>query len=211
MPSRRCHAAAVLASLPLILSLIAPAAVLATHHGEGVADEVAIQLSFQASRFAGVSDQLVADVRRDDGAPVVGVSVGFLREVDFLGPRQIPLGRAITDAYGTARVPVTATYSRLRVVGVITGDDLYKATEMRAEIVVPPGSVRSSGALPVGEGGPASLVAIAGVMPQVLALTALVIWVLLLVLTAITVRAIRRGRLSASHGGDGRTEPTTPN
>jgi hypothetical protein len=203
--------ASLLATLALLLSLIVPLAALATHRGHGMVDEVAIHLSFQASRFAGVSDQLVADVRRDDGAPIVGVGVGFLREVDFLGLRRIPLGRASTDAYGTARVPVTATYSRLVVVAVITGDALYEATEMRAEIVVPPGSVRPEGALPLGEGGPASLVAIAQVMPQVLALTALGIWVLLIVLTAVTVRAIRRGRPSASHGGDGRTEPTTPN
>jgi len=196
LPGRR--AVAALALLATCLALAAPAA--ATHRGAGVADEVALQVSLQAATLAGASHQLVARVNMDDGSPVAGVNVEFLREVDFLGPRLIRLGTATTDAFGTARIPINTTESALHVRAQFNGNDQYLAAEVSLEIRLP--ATPASG--PATDEPPrASLALVAAVMPPLLAAIAAAMWLLLIGLTAMTVFAIRRDRQDSAVGKEG--------
>jgi hypothetical protein len=173
-----------------------PASVLAGHHGEGIPDEVAIEVSFRNSTLAGAPGQLAADLRLDDGSPLVGVEVAFWREVDFLGARRVLLGRGTTGPDGTASVAVAPSEVPLRVVASFSGAEGYLAAEVETEI-----SAVFAGP-PVGGQSDttdrtASLAVVSALMPPVLAFVALAIWLLLLGLTLVTVRAIRAGRPAA--------------
>jgi hypothetical protein len=180
----------------LLALLLTPGIVLAGHHGQGIPDEVAIEVSFRNSTLAGAPGQLAANLRLDDGSPLVGVEVAFWREVDFLGARRVLLGRNTTGSDGTASVAVAPSEVPLRVVASFAGLEGYLAAEGVTEI-----SAVIAGAPPDGESGnidpPASLAVLAALMPPVLAFVALAVWLLLLGLTLVTVRAIRAGRPSA--------------
>lgn len=179
----------------LVALMLTPGNVIAGHHGEGIPDEVAIEVSFRNSTLAGAPGQLAAKLRLDDGSPLVAVEVTFWREVDFLGARRLLLGRNTTGPDGTASVAVAASEVPLRVVASFAGVEGYLAAEGVTEI-----SAVIAGAPPDGESGnidpPASLAAVSAVMPPVLALVALAIWLLLLGLVVLTVRAIRTERPS---------------
>jgi hypothetical protein len=178
----------------LLLLLAVPGSASGTHRGQGVVDELALNVSYRVASQPGVANQLVAQVRVDDGSPVVGIDVEFLREVEFLGTRRIALGRATTDAGGTAQIPFNAAAQRMSILVRFPGNDHYHAAELAAEIVVPPGAV-APGDGPIAEEG-ASLAIITAVMPPVLAMVAGGTWLLLLGLAVVTALAIRRGRSS---------------
>lgn len=177
----------------LLTWLVTPVAVGATHHGEGVPDQVELQMTYQQPSAEGAHAHLIANATIDDGSPAVGVDVEFLREVDFLGPRLISLGSAITDSNGTARVTIDTQESTILVRARSQGNDLYLPAEVTSEIHQP---VSAEGPRTGnGEGGSEpSLVIVAAVMPPVLAAIALVIWLSLLGLAAATVLGIRRNR-----------------
>lgn len=175
--------------------LALPAAALGTHHGEGVADEVSVRLSYQPAAVAGVSGQLMAQLAMDDGSPIAGVPVEFLREVSFLGPRMIRLGQATTDAYGTAFLPMAnAEGAALRIVARFAGDELYQAFEQTADIRVTATAARPATQPEAGGSGAPSLAVFAMVMPPLLMLVAAGMWLLMFGLSARTVLAIRRDR-----------------
>lgn len=183
--------------------LALPSSIGATHRGESIADEVTMQLSLQAATMRGVSDQLVAQLHVDDGSPVAGVEVEFVREADFLGPRLVTLGNATTDAYGTARIPINTVESNMRVRVLFTGNDQFLPSEVAADISLPvepssPGAGEDEAAV-------AGLATVAGLMPPLLAVIALAMWVFLLGLSAVTVLTIRRGRPSITVGKERRT------
>jgi len=190
--------AVTFASACLSIWLALPAGVGASHHGQGVADEVALRLSYQQAPVAGAHAQVVAQAAIDSGAPAIGLEVEFLRQVDFLGPRLISLGSATTDASGAARITLDTTQGKLRVIARVAGNDLYLPAEVAQEIdlqAVP--DVGSPGGPATPDGQP-NLAIVATVMPPLLALTAFLIWLLLLGLIAVTVLAIRRGRTHAT-------------
>lgn len=190
----------VLISAQLLAALVVPVVASATHRGD-VVDEVSIQLSYQGSSLPGAPGQLLARLQVDDGSPIADLSVEFWREVEFLGARHITLGHGQTGADGTARFPIDPSESARRIGARFAGNAHYLAAEQTIEVAgsaVPPASPA-----PPEQGGP-GLAVVSSVMPPVLALTALVIWLLLLGLTAATVRAIRRGRPSMATPRKGR-------
>lgn len=183
-----------IASLTALLALAGTAS--ATHRGAGTIDEVVIRVSAQRAAVAGVSDQLMAQLTVDDGSSVSGVEVEFLRAVDFLGSRLISLGRATTDASGTARLPIQASGSSLRIEVRFAGNENFQPAEVTSEISLPaaPRPAPGEGEQP----SQASLAVFGSIMPPVLAAMAAGVWLLLIGLSAITVRAIWRGRSSAT-------------
>lgn len=189
----------------LLLWLALPAGASATHRGEGVVDEVVIRLSFQSSPVPGVTGQVIAHLAMDDGSAIVGEEVEFLRQVDFLGAREIVIGQATTDVSGDARLGLKPTsQASWRVIARFAGDERYHAAEQVAEIVVPPLSGVGDESLAKDTG--VSLAVIAAVMPTLLTATAIAIWLILFGLTAMTVLAIRRGRPSVVRRTEGRSK-----
>jgi len=177
----------------LLTWLVTPVAVGATHHGEGVPDQVELQMTYQQPSAAGAHAHLFARATIDDGSPAVGVAVEFLREVDFLGPRLISLGSAVTDGDGTARITIDTDQPTVLVQARFKGNELYLPVEVAAEIHQPVGAPNGP-AIGDGGGSEPSLAIVAAVMPPVLAAIALVIWLSLLGLAAVTVIRIRRDR-----------------
>lgn len=206
MARRRQLTASGRATLGLLfLCLAFPAAALATHRGENVVDEVVIRVSYQTSPVPGVTGQVLAHLAMDGGTAIVGADVEFLRQVEFLGPREVTIGHALTDVSGDARLALKPTSQpSWRVIARFAGDEHYDAAEQLAEIVLPSSPTGGGDELTAQNG--ASLGVIAGVMPGVLTLTALAIWLFLFGLIAVTVLAIRRGRPSAIAATEGRTE-----
>lgn len=189
----------------LMLCLAVPGGASATHRGEAVVDEVQIRVSFQSSAVPGVTGQVIAHLAMDDGSAIAGEEVEFLRQVDFLGPREIVIGQASTDVSGDARLGLNPTsQGSWRVIARFAGDERYHPAEQVAEIVVPP--LSGVGDESLTRDTAASLAVVAAVMPTLLTGTAIAIWLLLFGLTAMTVLAIRRGRLSAAQGTKGRSE-----
>jgi len=196
--AERLKPSVALASVCLSIWLTMPAAVGASHHGQGVADEVTLRMSYQQAPVAGAHAQIIASASLDDGDPAVGVGIEFLRQVDFLGPRLISLGSATTGASGAARITLDTTQGKLRVIARVAGNDLYLPAEVAQEInlqAIP--DVGSPGGPATPDGQP-NLAIVATVMPPLLALTAFLIWLVLLGLIAVTVLAIRRGRTDAT-------------
>lgn len=195
--------AVLLVNASLLASLLLPAGANATHLGQGVVDEVVLEMSYRASSLPGAPGQLVARLVVGDGSPLSGMDVEFWREVEFLGPRRIVLGGAKTGADGTAIVSISPSESTQRVGARFAGNASYPAAEGTTEIgasgVAPP-----AGSAPAGEDGGASLALVSSVMPLLLALTAFVIWLLLLGVAVGTVLAIRRGRPSVAATRKGR-------
>jgi len=204
MADRQKLRAALLATSALAW-LVTPAAMTATHRGEGVPDVVVLQMSYQQATVIGTRGQLVARAIVDDGSPVVGVTVEFLREVDFLGPRLISLGSAMTDAYGTARVPIDTDQATVRIRARFTGSDDYLPAEITSDINVPAAPDLGAGAADGKTGSEPSLAVVAAVMPSLLAAIALAIWLFLIGLSATTVLAIRRARPSVPVRKEGRS------
>jgi hypothetical protein len=191
---RRRRALLMSLTAALLLLAVLPAAAAATHRGSDVVDETLLEVSYQPSSLPGVTPQLVAHVRAEGGSALVGVEVEFLREVEFLGSRRILLGRATTDAWGAASIPLNATTEHMTVLVRFAGNAAYQAVELSTDIVLAPPPVAPGIGSSAGEAGAASIAILAAVMPPVLALTAGAIWLLLLGMTIWTVRAIRRGR-----------------
>lgn len=196
-----------LATLPLILALaaVAPAPIAATHRGPEVPDPTEVTVSFVRSVQKQISDRLAAQLVAYDGSPIGGAEVEFRREIEFLGPRLVVLGRGTTDATGVAQVPIRATQGRLRVEVRFAGDARYAPTEATVDVAVPPGSVRGqreAGFEPPRPG--VGLGQVAAVMPLAIAGAALGVWVVLIALALVTLRGIIRGR-EIHTSGDGRT------
>ncbi len=179
-----------------VLVCVSPAG--ATHHGEGIIDEVFIKVTYRVATAAGSHDQVIAKLTVDDGSPVAAVEVTFWREVYFVGVRRIPIGRALTDVSGAASVPITALDGPMRVIVGFAGDEHYLPGNAVTDITVPPGSKPSGGNAPQGQDSNATLALFATYMPLLLALTAFSVWLLIFGLTARTVFAIRRGRQATS-------------
>lgn len=207
MASRRgSRPMARLAVACLLVWLALPAAALGTHEGEGVADEVTVRLSYQPSAIAGVSGQLMAQLAIDDGSPIAGLPVEFLREVSFLGPRMISLGQATSDAYGTAVMPLANVEgATLQIVARFAGDEHYQAFEQTADIRVSATAARPASQPEAGGSGAPSLAVFATVMPPLLMLVAAGIWLLMFGLSAKTALAIRRDRPRGSTAKGGRS------
>ena len=74
--AERLKPSVALASVCLSIWLTMPAAVGASHHGQGVADEVTLRMSYQQAPVAGAHAQVVAQAAIDSGAPAIGLGHG---------------------------------------------------------------------------------------------------------------------------------------
>jgi 5-hydroxyisourate hydrolase-like protein (transthyretin family) len=184
----------VAALLLTLCWLLFPSAAFATHHGEGVIDEVSMRLTYQPPAVPNAGGQLVVHLAMDNGEPITGVEVQFLRQVDFLGLRTIPLGTARSDASGDARTTLEATSEEEQTIVVrFAGDEHYEAAELTEQVALSP---LVAVAPPVT--GKAALSPISSAMPGLLGLTAAGVWLLMFGLIAFTVLAIRRVRPSVT-------------
>ncbi len=186
-----------LATLPLVLGLaaFAPAQVTATHRGPEVPDPTEVRVSFVRSVQKQISDRIAAQLVAYDGSPIGGAEIEFRREIEFLGPRLVVLGRGTTDATGVAQVPIKATDDRLRVEVRFAGNERYASSVTTADVAVPRGSVRADGEAGFEPPRPGvGLGQLASVMPLVIAGATFGVWIALLVLVLVTLRGIRRSQ-----------------
>jgi hypothetical protein len=186
-----------LATLALVLGFaaFAPAQATATHRGPEVPDPTEVKVSFVRSVQKQISDRLAAQLVAYDGKPIGGAEIEFRREIEFLGPRLVVLGRGTTDATGVAQVPIKATDSRLRVEVRYAGDDRYAPSVRTVDIVVPQGSVRAPGQAGFEPPRPGvGLGQLASVMPLAIAGATLGVWIVLFALVFVTLRGIRRSQ-----------------
>jgi hypothetical protein len=186
-----------LATLPLVFGLaaFAPAQVTATHQGPEVLDPTEVRVSFVKSVQKPISDRIAAHLVAYDGSPIGGAALEFRREIEFLGPRLVLLGRATTDATGVAQVPIRATDARLRVEVRFAGDDRYAPSVTVVDVLVPKGSVRAPGQAAFEPPRPGvGLGQLAAVMPLAIAGATFGVWMVLFALVLVTLRRIRRSQ-----------------
>lgn len=174
-----------------LLLMTMPLTAAATHHGEGVVDQVVFKVTYVQSPVAGTRGQIVAHMAMDDGEPIVGELVEFSRAVDFLGSRTIALGSATTDANGDARLAIEPSSQALKVLATFAGDDNYLPVQQTIDVAAsaPAPAEGATAAAP-------SLAPISGLMPQLLLLVALGVWIVLFGIAAATTLAIRRAQSS---------------
>ena len=199
-------------AVPLVLWLvaIAPVEVAASHLGNGVPDPTAVSVSFVPSANPKISDRIAARLVAYDDSPVGHAEIEFRREIEFLGPRLVILGRATTDATGIAQIPIRPTDSRLRIEVRFAGDERYAPTEATVDVVIPPGSA-------VGRQGQArfepprpglGLGQVAAAMPLLIAGATVGVWVVLVGLLLMTLRRISGSQRNNVPGRGGEEEPS---
>jgi hypothetical protein len=184
-----------LATMPFVFGLVAvaPAGVAASHLGDGVPDPTAVSVSFVRSVQKQISDRMAARLVAYDGSPISDAVIEFRREIEFLGPRLVFLGRGTTDTAGVARIPIVATDERLLIEVRFAGDERYAPSAMTVDVVVPPGSVRGEAGFDPPRPG-VGLGQLASLMPLVIAGATLGVWVALFALVLMTLRRIRRSQ-----------------
>lgn len=201
----------VIGTVPLVLGLVAvaPVEVAASHLGNGVPDPTAVSVSFVPSANAQISDRIAARLVAYDGSPIGDAEIEFRREIEFLGPRLVLLGRGTTDATGVAQVPIRPTDSRLRIDVRFAGDERYEPTEATVDVVVPPGAalVQGRAGFEPPRPGP-GLGQVASVMPLAIAGATVGVWVVLVALVLVTLRGIRRSKRNQVPGGGGQEGPS---
>ena len=186
-----------LATLPFVFGLVAavPAEVAASHLGDGVPDPTAVSVSFVRSVQKQISDRIAAHLVAYDGSPISDAVIEFRREIEFLGPRLVFLGRGTTDTTGVARIPIVATDERLRIEVRFAGDERYAPSVLSVDVVVPPGSARAAGRAGFEPPRPGvGLGQLASLMPLVIAGATVGVWVVLFALVLLTLRQIKRSQ-----------------
>ncbi len=179
------------AAMPLVFGLVvvAPAEVAASHLGDGVPDPTTVSVSFVRSVQKAISDRMAARLVAYDGSPIGGAEIEFRREIEFLGPRLVSLGRSATDSTGVARIPIVATDERLRIEVRFAGNERYAPSVTTVDVVVPPGSVRGGAGFEPPRPG-VGLGQLASLMPLAIAGATVGVWVVLVALVLMTLRGI---------------------
>jgi hypothetical protein len=200
----------VIGAILLVLGLvaIAPVEVAASHLGNGVPDPTAVSISFVPSANARISDRIAARLVAHDGSPIGDAEIEFRREIEFLGPRLVILGRATTDTAGIAQIPIRPTDSQLRIEVRFAGDERYAPTEGTVDVVVPPGSAVGQGQAtfkPPRSG--IGLGQVASVMPLLIAGATVGVWVVLVALVLVMLRGIRGSQRNHALRRRGQEEP----
>jgi hypothetical protein len=195
--------------LALGLVAVAPADLAASHLGKGIPDETTVSVSFVASAHKQIPDRLAALLVAYDGKPIGKAEIEFRQEIEFLGPRLALLGRGVTDATGVAQVPIKATDSPLRIEVRFGGNERYAASSTTVDVALPPGSAQVRGDATFEPSRPGvGLGQLASVMPPLIAGAALGVWVVLVALTLMTIRGIKRSqRVGIPERGGNRIGP----
>jgi hypothetical protein len=155
--------------------------------------ETVLTVGFEASAVQGVPHYIVARLTVTDGSAIEGAEVTFLRTVELGGERSVLLGVAFTDRGGNARVAVVPREARYRVMVRFAGTEEVAPSEVTAEIAFPQALVAHPDAAPRGGVDP-RLRPLADVMPVVIGGAVAVIWLVLFMVTGVTLRRIAAER-----------------
>jgi hypothetical protein len=198
---------ASMAALAAVLALAGPA------RAEVPAgpQQTVLTVGFEASAVQGVPDYLVARLTLTDGSAIDGAELTYLRTVELGGERSVLLGVATTDRGGNARVAVVPREERYRVMVRFAGTDVLSSSEVSSEIAFPQALVVHPDAAPRGGVVDPRLRPLADVMPMVIGGAAALIWLVLFVVTGVTLSRIasdrRPGIGAAASVGAESTEP----
>jgi hypothetical protein len=175
------------AALAACLALL-PAAPLFAGAPLAIGNQPTLSVAFQASRNPRLPDFLTATMQDHNARPLGEEAVHFYLATAFLGQQWVHVGQATTDATGTARIAV-ALEDRAYEVRVVyrdaDGNDVAEATRT---INGPQGAPAP---IPVAD---RPLQAFQFWMPRVIGGGVVLIWLLLIGITLLGIRGIRRGR-----------------
>lgn len=175
------------AALAACLALL-PAAPLFAGAPLAIGNQPTLSVAFQASRNPRLPDFLTATMQDHNARPLGEEAVHFYLATAFLGQQWVHVGQATTDATGTARIAV-ALEDRAYEVRVVyrdaDGNDVAEATRT---IHGPQGAPAP---IPVAD---RPLQAFQFWMPRVIGGAVVLIWLLLIGITLLGIRGIRRGR-----------------
>lgn len=163
-----------------------------------------LSVTFEPSTMAGVPHYVTARLVADDGSAVVDERVTIRRTADVFGGRTVTLGRASTDNAGLARVAVEPREEVYHISATFPGSDTLAASEVADDIVFPTELVVLPEHAPQGGIVDPQLRPLADTMPLVIGGAVILIWVVLLVLTVVTLAGIR------SAGRDREVAATSP-
>jgi hypothetical protein len=153
----------------------------------GSTQETSIAVQIEGSTLAGVPDNVAARLTARSGTPVAGVPVEIWMVVEILGARTAPLGTAVTDATGVARVPITPRRSDYEIRATFEGTDLYAPSETAVVITFPAETVE-----PVEITAPVSPLAnLRTVMPRVMGIVVALLWIFFGAAVFYVVKTIR--------------------
>lgn len=195
---------ALAVGLAVGLAVVGPAVVLGQDEPATV-DKVSttISVSFEPSPMDGIPHYLAARLVAQDGSAVIGQRVRIQRTADAFGGRTVTIGRGTTDNAGVARVPVEPREEVYTVTASFSGDEGLEASKVVDDIVFPSELVILPERAPQGGLVDPQLRPLADVMPLVIGLGVVLVWVVLLGLTAVTLRRIR------TDAGTGESVPDT--
>ncbi|HEX9889919.1 MAG TPA: hypothetical protein VGA69_10605, partial [Nitriliruptorales bacterium] len=120
-------------TLAVLLSLFASAPAAA----QDAPTPTQLSIGLEVPPSADLAYRLRATITTDAGAPVTGVTVSLYAAVELLGERAALLGSAVTDATGTARVPVTPRRAEYLIVARFAGDGTHAAGTARQAVTFP--------------------------------------------------------------------------
>ena len=135
--------------------------------------ETSLRVQIERSVLADISDNVAARLTTTSGEPIPGAPIEFWAVVEILGPRSARLGRAVTDATGIARVPITPRRADYEIRASFEGDDLYAPAESTVVLTFPTERVD-----PVEVTAPASpLNTLRTVMPRAMGIVVALLWI----------------------------------
>jgi hypothetical protein len=150
-----------------------------------------LELSFERPRREGLPSYIAARLVVADGSAVAGERVRIRRRTDVFGGGSVELGRPTTDNAGLARVPVVPREDAYEIVASFGGSEGLEPSETSADVAFPPELVVRLEHAASGRPFAPQLQPLAEVMPWVIGGSVLVVWMILIVVTLVTLKRIR--------------------
>lgn len=148
----------------------------------------ALVIAIERSALPDLPDHTSARLTDPDGNPIGNAEITFWFELELLGPRRAFAGSAMTDATGTARIPVTPRQETYRVRASYAGDQIHPAVEATAVLDFPKERVT-----PIQIFAPPSQVQpLRIVMPRAMGIVVALLWLFFAAATVYVVRSVRR-------------------
>ena len=158
----------------------------------GAADPAPTKLSvtFNRSSGPGVPNYLVAKLTLENGSAIAGEEVAFIRRAELGGTVLVEMGRVETDPGGYARLPIVPREDRYEVTVEYDGSAAFGATEVTADVAFPAETVERPQHAPNGGAIDPRLRPLANLMPGVLAGAVVIVWLVLILVSVLTLRAV---------------------
>lgn len=147
-----------------------------------------LQVAVQLSTNVRLPDYLTATMVDATGQPLGERTVSFAIGTDFMGQQWIDAGKAVTDASGVARLPVSLEDRRYTVRARFIDEKGSVVAEATGQISGPRGS---RAAVPDSS---SPLAPFSFWMPRLIGAAVVLVWVVLAGVVVISVRRIRQGR-----------------